>query len=99
MALQPEVIKSRIDPLISLLNNYVIPFLFIFITAVFLWGVAMLIFQPYVRQRDEKARRQAKAIMTFGIIGLFAVTAAWGIVRLLITYFGVGGVGIPTVKP
>jgi hypothetical protein len=95
MALQPEAIKSRIDPLISLLNTYVIPFLFILITAVFIWGVAKFIFQS----GDEKARKQAKSIMTWGIIGLFAAAAAWGIVKMLIAYFGVGGVGIPAVRP
>ena len=34
--------------------------------------------------------------MLWGIIGLAVMVAVWTIVKLLITYFGVGGAGIPS---
>lgn len=70
----------------------VIQILFVFATLVFLWGVISFI----AKAEDEAARKKAKGLMAWGIIGLAVMAAAWGITRLLISYFGVGGGAIPT---
>ncbi|MDP3710655.1 MAG: hypothetical protein Q8R29_02955 [bacterium] len=70
----------------------VIQILFVFATLVFLWGVITYI----AKADDEAARKKAKGLMAWGIIGLAVMAAAWGITRLLINYFGVGGGVIPT---
>ena len=70
----------------------VIQILFVFATLVFLWGVITFI----AKADDEGARKKAKGLMAWGIIGLAVMAAAWGITRLLIGYFGVGGGAIPT---
>lgn len=73
------------------LNIYIIPFLFVLATLIFIWGVIM-----YVSQADDDAaRKKAKGLMMWGIIGLAIVLAVWGIVIVVVDYFGIGGVGIP----
>lgn len=69
----------------------VIGVLFILATVIFLWGVIQFI----VKSGDEQGRTKAKGIMTWGIIGLAVMAAAWGLVGILVTYFGAGNVAIP----
>ena len=75
--------------------NTVIGLLFVIATIVFLWGVIQFI----AASGDEQKRAKAKGIMTWGIIGLAVMAAAWGIVNVLVTYFGVGGVATPPTIP
>lgn len=93
--LDPTAIKVKIDPLIAILNTGVLPLLFIIATAVFIWGIILYI----GKSSDEATQRKAKIIIFWGIIGLTVSLASWGIVKILITYFGVGGTGIPTPNP
>lgn len=71
--------------------NQIIPILMILATIVFLYGVI-----SYVTSgSDEEKRADAKWYIIWGLIGLFAMIAVWGLVRVLVVTFGVGGVGIP----
>jgi len=72
--------------------NIVIPILMVLATVVFLWGVILYI----VAGGDEEKLARAKSFIIAGLIGLFVMIAIWGLVRVLVTTFGVGGVGIPT---
>ncbi len=67
--------------------NTVIGILFLIATVVFLWGVIKFIMSA----GDEKKRSAGKGMMTWGIIGLAVMAAAWGIANLLIGYFGIQG--------
>ncbi len=73
--------------------NAVIPILMVFATVVFLWGIISYI----TAAGDEKKSANAKQYITYGIIGLFFMVAIWGIVKAIVTTFGVGGVGIQTI--
>lgn len=75
--------------------NTLIGLLFIAATLVFLWGVVMFI----AGSADPAKRDKAKGIMTWGIIGLAVMAAAWGITQILISYFGVPATGPGVVKP
>ncbi|OGZ32653.1 MAG: hypothetical protein A3H02_01140 [Candidatus Niyogibacteria bacterium RIFCSPLOWO2_12_FULL_41_13] len=71
--------------------NQIIPILMTLATIVFLYGVI-----SYVTSgADEEKRADAKWYMIWGLIGLFAMVAVWGLVRVLVVTFGVGGQGIP----
>lgn len=64
-----------------------------------LWGLAQYSFKA----GDEKAQQEAKRIMFWGVIFLFAMVSIWGLVSILQTMFGVGGItgprgGIPTLN-
>ena len=80
-----------VDTLISQVENtlvLVISALFVIATVIFIWGVIMYIAQA----DDEAARKKAKQLMLWGIIGLVVITAVWGIVNVILLYFGVGDV-------
>ena len=87
----PVQVNSILTNVLSTATT-VIHILFVFATLVFLWGVITFI----AKAEDEGARKKAKGLMAWGIIGLAVMAAAWGVTRLLINYFGVGGGAIPT---
>lgn len=64
--------------------NAVIILLVILATLVFIWGVVKFI----MAADNEKTRNEAKGIMTWGIVGLVAIVAAWGIVLAITIQFG-----------
>lgn len=74
----------------NLLNN-IIPILLIIGTIVFLWGVIMYL----TAGADEERRANARQLMIWGLVGLFVMVAVWGIVNVLVGFFGVGGRGVP----
>lgn len=73
--------------------NFVIGLLFIVATLVFLWGIVKFI----ASAGDEAKRKSAKGLMTWGILGLAVMAAAWGITQVLVEYFGVPTLG-PTFR-
>jgi fumarate reductase subunit D len=87
-AQQGFLIVDRIQTLL----NQIIPILLIIGTIVFLWGVIMFL----TAGADEEKRANARSLMIYGLIGLFVMVAVWGIVNVLVGFFGVGGTGIPT---
>lgn len=58
---------------------------------VFVWGIVKLI----ASAGNPEKRREAKAILWWGIIGLAVIASASGIVIALQVYFGVTGARIP----
>jgi len=70
----------------------IISLLFILVTLYFIWGII-----KYVTAAGDEAKiKQGKQHMIWGIIGMAVMAAAWGIVRVVIDTFGVGGGTIPT---
>ncbi|OGZ32651.1 MAG: hypothetical protein A3H02_01130 [Candidatus Niyogibacteria bacterium RIFCSPLOWO2_12_FULL_41_13] len=65
----------------------IIPILMGLATIVFLWGAINYVFAA----DDEEKRKTFKTYIVWGIIGLFSMVAVWGIVRVLISTFGLGG--------
>lgn len=86
-----QTIETILTRLQSILNQ-IIPILMIIATIVFLWGVIGYI----TAGGDEEKRRDSKSYIIWGLVGLFALVAVWGIVKVLVTTFGLGGVGTPT---
>jgi len=72
--------------------NTIIALLFILVTLYFIWGVV-----EYVKAGgDDNEVKKGKTHMIWGIIGMAVMAAAWGIVKVLVDSFGVGGGSIPT---
>lgn len=94
VAQDPGQLNSRIEAIRNTLN-LVIGILFVLATLVFLWGVIQFI----AKAGDEATRNKAKGIMTWGIIGLAVMAAAWGVVNILITYFGAQSTSTINVNP
>lgn len=70
--------------------TFIIGLLFVIATLVFLWGLVRFI----ASAGDEAKRKTSKGLMTWGILGLAVMAAAWGITQVLIDYFMV-----PTAGP
>lgn len=90
--------QSDIDKIIGSVGKTftrIIGLLFVAATLVFLWGVIQFI----AGSADPSKRDKAKGIMTWGIIGLAVMAAAWGITRILIDYFLPGGGIGPNIVP
>ncbi|MDO8523220.1 MAG: hypothetical protein Q7S12_02980 [bacterium] len=77
---------------VSAILNLVIPILMILATVVFLWGVITYI----TAGGDEEKAKAGRGYIIWGLIGLFAMVAIWGLVLALVSTFQVGGQGIPT---
>lgn len=83
-AATPRTLIDLIDFFVKILNALV-PLLFGIALIGFLWGVAQFILQA----DNEEKRKEGRQIMMWGIVGLFAMTAVWGLVLLLGETFGI----------
>ena len=78
----PSVLVTLLTTLQTILTNIVglvIGLAFV----VFLWGVF-----KYVTAGGADDKKSATNIMVYGIVGLFIMLAAWGLVNLLLNTFG-----------
>ena len=70
----------------------IIYLLFALAFIIFVWGIIQFI----ANAGNDEGRKKAKGIMTWGIVGLAVMAAAFGIVTALSRYFGVEGGVTPT---
>jgi|SRR3989338_5425900 len=72
-----KLIREVLQPLVYLLFGLA--------TIIFLWGIIQYVI---AQSGDEKKLADAKRVMIWGIIGLFIMSSAWGIVSVLCNFFG-----------
>ena len=77
-----NTLKDFICKAIGILND-IIPVLILLATVVFLWGVVQFI----LAAGNEKEREEKKQFIIYGLIGLFAIVAVWGLVNILLYTF------------
>jgi hypothetical protein len=77
-------IVSRITDIL----NLIIPIIFAIATIVFFWGIVLFI----TSGGDEEKRKEGRAYIIYGLIGLFVMVAVWGIVNVFIGFFFPSGV-------
>ena len=77
-------VQQLIGTITQNIFNPLIILLFAVATLVFAWGVVLYIIGSY--GSDSRIER-AKSIMLWGIIGMFIMASAWGIVGLLCNFF------------
>ncbi len=80
----PRNLQDLIGRFVEILGA-LIPLLFGIALIGFLWGVAITILQA----DNEEKRKEGRQIMIWGIIGLFVMTAVWGIVIVIGGTFGI----------
>jgi len=79
----PALAASKLNMiLVSILGVFdlTIGLLFAIATIVFFWGIVRYI----ASAGDEKAKADARRLITWGIVGLAVMASAWGIARILI---------------
>lgn len=77
--------RGLIPFLIGFINN-AIAFILGVTVLVFIWGIFKLVFS----NKDSKEREQARGYIVWGIVALFVMVSVWGLVNLLISFFGFG---------
>lgn len=77
-------IKCLIDKIIAQILNPVIVLLFVIATIMFLWGVIQYVIGSY---GDPGKIKQARSVILWGIVGMFIMASAWGIVSILKNFF------------
>ena len=73
--------------------NSVIPVLIALGVVFFIWGVVL-----YVIGGGEEAKKKGRDKIIYGIIGLSVIIGLWGLVRIVVTTFGLGSYA-PALAP
>ena len=91
-------IQELIVKIIRQILNPAVWFIFSLGFIYFLWGVVQYVIGA---RGDETKLKQGKRAIMWGLIGMFIMFSAWGIVRLLCNFFescqrdGIGGLQLP----
>ena len=73
---------NAINPIIKNVVDPAVEFMFALAIVVFAYGVLQIVWG------GEDARKQAKASMLYGVIGMFVMVVAWGIIYLVSNTLG-----------
>lgn len=84
--------KGIVHIIIGLITS-LIPLIVALTLLVFIWGIFQL-----VRSNSEDTRKEAIAIITYGVISLFVMVSVWGLVSILTSTFFGGGLIIPQLR-
>lgn len=79
-----DTIACLINKITDQILNPVIVLLFVLATIMFLWGVIQYVIGS---QGDTNKLEKARSVILWGIIGMFIMASAWGIVRILQNFF------------
>ncbi len=71
---------------IGLLNTVVVPVIFAFAFASFIWGVVNYFF---LSAGDEGKRAEGKQFVFWGILGMVVLLSVWGFVNLVLSTLGI----------
>jgi hypothetical protein len=80
------------NTIIYIINGILVPVLFALAFIVFLYGVA----KTYIFSAGEAAEvERGHKLILWGIIGFVVMISLWGLVNVVASTFGLGGVGAP----
>ncbi|MEK7099130.1 MAG: pilin [Patescibacteria group bacterium] len=77
-------VAELINKITSEILNPLVILLFTVATLVFVWGIVQYVLGG---QGSDQKMTQAKNAMIWGIIGMFVMASAWGIVSILCGFF------------
>ena len=83
-AVSSQAFNNAIAPIVSNIVNPVIWLLFCLATVVFVYSVLKMV----IKGEDAEAREASKKSILYGIIGMFIMLSAWGIVYLISNTIG-----------
>jgi len=90
--------KGAIEDILRAVTNTldrVITILFVLATIYFIWGLIQYI----MAAGDEAAQVKAKNTIIWGVIALAAISAVWGMVKVVLIYFLSGDIGAIPTRP
>ncbi|MEK7561076.1 MAG: hypothetical protein AAB539_03920 [Patescibacteria group bacterium] len=80
-------IRDLVNKILVELINPVIVLLFAVATVVFIWGIIQYVIGG--TQGSQGRLGSGKNVIIWGIIGMFIMASAWGMVKLLCDFFSV----------
>jgi len=72
--------------IIGILNTAIVPVIFAFAFAAFIWGIVNYFF---LSANNEGNREEGKQFIFWGIIGMVVMFSVWGFVSLLLSTLGI----------
>ncbi|MBI2056499.1 MAG: hypothetical protein HYT37_03945 [Candidatus Sungbacteria bacterium] len=84
-AVENTTVDSLVNAIIVGLLSPAIKFLFVLATVIFLYGVITYVVGS---QGSDAKLDKGKKVMQWGIVGMFIMASAWGIVKVLCDFFG-----------
>jgi hypothetical protein len=72
--------------IIGVLNTAIVPVIFAFAFAAFIWGIVNYFF---FNGEDEAKRGEGRLFIFWGIIGMVVMFSVWGFVNILLSTLGI----------
>ncbi|MFA6519796.1 MAG: hypothetical protein WCT41_03190 [Candidatus Paceibacterota bacterium] len=72
--------------IIGLLNMVVVPVIFAFAFAAFIWGVVNYFF---LHGDEEAKREEGRKFIVWGLIGIVVLFSVWGFVNIVLSTLGI----------
>lgn len=72
--------------IIGAINTAVVPVIFAFAFAAFIWGVMRYFF---INGDDEAKRAEGRQFVLWGILGMVVLFSVWGLVNMLLSTLGI----------
>ena len=85
LADSPKTIEDIINNIIDSILNPLIYLLFAIATVIFTWGIINYVMGG---EGDESRLKLGKNMIVWGLVGMFIMASAWGIVSILCDFFG-----------
>ncbi len=79
-------IGSGSSGIIGLLNTVVVPVIFAFAFAAFVWGVVNYFF---LHGGEEAKREEGRKFVLWGILGMVVLLSVWGFVNIVLSTLGI----------
>ncbi|MFA6415105.1 MAG: hypothetical protein WC217_02510 [Candidatus Paceibacterota bacterium] len=81
-----DFIGSGTTGIIGLLNTLVVPVIFAFAFAAFVWGVMRYF---YLNGGDDGKRAEGRTFVLWGLIGMAVLFSVWGFVNIMLSTLGI----------
>lgn len=81
-----QFVGSGSTGIVGLLNTVVVPVIFAFAFAAFVWGVVSYFF---LNGGDEKKRGEGRQFVFWGVLGMVVLFSVWGFVNLVLSTLGI----------
>ena len=78
-------VGSGNEGLIGIGNTIIIPLIFAAAFVVFIWGITNYFF---LHVDNEEKRREGKAFIFWGVLGMVLLFSVWGVLNLLLSTLG-----------
>jgi hypothetical protein len=85
-------IEPFLDKVTQFILNPIIILIFAIAFVIFFWGI----FQFIATETVDSQREQGKRKIFYGLLGMFIMFSAYGLIRFIINTFGLGSPSYPT---